>query len=28
MVHAMGVRFTYIPDHDYRLIDEAISSHI
>lgn len=28
MVHAMGVRFTYIPDHDYRLINEAISSHI
>ncbi len=28
MSHAMGVRFTYIPDHDYRLIDEAISSHI
>lgn len=28
MSHAMGVRFTYIPDHDYRLINEAISSHI
>ena len=28
MSHAMGVRFTYIPDHDYRLIGEAISSHI
>ncbi len=28
MYHEMGVRFTYIPDHDYRLIAEAISSHI
>jgi len=28
MVHAMGVQFTYIPDNDYRLINEAISSHI
>jgi hypothetical protein len=28
MSHAMGVRFTYIPDNDYRLINEAISSHI
>ena len=24
--HAMGVRFTYVPDHDYQLISAAISS--
>jgi len=28
MSHAIGVRFTYIPDHDYRLIKKAISSRI
>ncbi len=28
MVHAMGVRFTYIPDSDYQLMGEAILSHI
>jgi hypothetical protein len=26
--HAMGVCFTYIPDHDYQLIDEAILDRI
>ena len=28
MYHEMGVRFIYIADNDYRLINEAISSHI
>jgi hypothetical protein len=28
MIHAMGVRFTYIPEHDYQFMSEAISSHI
>jgi hypothetical protein len=28
MVHAMGVSFTYIPEHDYQLMSEAISDHI
>ena len=27
MVHAMGVRFTYIPDHDFQFMSEAISAH-
>jgi hypothetical protein len=25
--HAMGVRFTFIPEHDYQLISEAISNN-
>ncbi len=28
MFHAMGVRFTYIPEHDYQLMSEVISDHI
>jgi hypothetical protein len=28
MSHAMGVRFTYIPEHDYQLMSEVISDHI
>jgi hypothetical protein len=27
MVHAMGVCFTYIPEHDYQLMSEVISGH-
>ena len=26
--YAMGVRFTFIPDRDYKLISKAISNHI
>jgi hypothetical protein len=25
--HAMGVRFTFIPDHDYQLIKGTVSKH-
>jgi hypothetical protein len=25
--HAMGVRFTFMPEHDYQLISEAISNN-
>jgi len=25
--HAMGVRFTFIPEHDYQLISEAVSDN-
>ena len=25
--HAMGVRFTFIPEHDFQLISAAISNH-
>ena len=28
MVHAMGVRFKYIPEHDYQLMSEVISDNI
>ncbi len=28
MSHAMGVRFTYIAEHDYQLMREVISDHI
>jgi hypothetical protein len=26
--HAMGVRFTFIPDHDYEMISKAVSNHV
>jgi hypothetical protein len=25
--HTMGVRFTFIPDHDYQLIKGTVSQH-
>jgi hypothetical protein len=28
MCHEMGVRFVYVPEHDFQLIDEAIMDRI